>query len=203
MADQTTPPMTHDFSGLQNAIRRLYPQCTSDEWNFFQSGFRVETLKAHEFFVQVRQEHRLSFVHQGLMRVYYVNPQGQESTIRFASEGYYSTDYYAFLTQTPSLFHLQSLEPTTLLTASYAHIQQCYQLYPGWERYGRAIAERLFKEQHQRIFSFQLDSAEQRYLQFIQDYPALFNRVSLTHLSSYLGIERQSLSRIRKKIAGH
>lgn len=137
------------------------------------------------------------------MRVFYVDPRGQESTLRFAAQGYYSTDYYAFLTQTPSLFHLQSLEPTTLLTASYAHIQACYQRYPGWECYGRAIAERLFKEQHQRIFSFQLDSAGQRYLQFVQDYPALFNRVTLTHLSSYLGIERQSLSRIRKKIAGH
>ena len=192
----------YDFSRLENSIRRLYPQCTKAEWDFFQSGFRVEPLEAHEFFVQVRQEHRLSFVDQGLMRVYYVNQQGQEVTIRFATEGYYSTDYYAFLTQTSSLFHLQSLEPTTLLTATYEHIQQCYQLHPGLERYGRSIAERLFKEQHQRIFSFQMDAAEQRYLQFIQDYPALFNRISLTHLSSYLGIERQSLSRIRKKIAG-
>lgn len=194
--------MHYDFSRLENAIRRLYPQCTEAEWAFFQSGFQVETLNAHEFFVQVRKEHRLSFVDKGLMRVYYVNQLGQEITIRFATEGDYSTDYYAFLTQTPSLFHLQSLEPTTLLTVSYGHIQQCYQVHPGLERYGRLIAEEVFRDQHQRIVSFQMDSAEQRYLQFIQHYPALFNRISLTHLSSYLGIERQSLSRIRKKIAG-
>lgn len=194
--------MQPDFSRLENAIRRLNPQCTTPEWTFFQSGFQRETLQAHEFFVQVRKEHRLSFVDQGLMRVYYVDQRGQESTIRFATEGDYSTDYYAFITQTPSLFHLQSLEPTTLLTTSYGHIQQCYQLHPGLERYGRLIAEEVFKDQHQRIISLQMDSAEQRYLQFIQHDPALFNRISLTHLSSYLGIERQSLSRIRKKMAG-
>jgi len=191
-----------DFSRLENTIRRLYPQCTNDEWAYLQSGFQVESLKAYELFVQVKKEHRLSFVDQGLMRVYYINQQGQEITIRFATEGDYSTDYYAFITQTSSLFHLQSLEPTTLLTASYQHIQQCYQLYPGLERYGRLIAEEVFKDQHQRIVSFQMDPAEQRYLQFIQQYPALFHRVSLTHLASYLGIERQSLSRIRKKIVG-
>ena len=102
------------------------PQCTATEWAFLRSGFQAEALPAHALFGQVRQEHRLSFVAQGLMRVYYVNPQGQEVTIRFAAEGDYSTDYYAFITQIPSLFHLQSLEPTTLLTASYEHIQHCY-----------------------------------------------------------------------------
>jgi len=195
-------PMQPAFIRLEDAIRRLYPQCTAAEWAYLRSGFQAEALPAHALFGQLRQEHRLSFVAQGLMRVYYVNPQGQEVTIRFAAEGDYSTDYYAFITQTPSLFHLQSLEPTTLLTASYQHIQHCYQLHPGLERYGRLIAEEVFKDQHQRLVSFQMDPAEQRYLHFLHQHPALFQRISLTHLASYLGIERQSLSRIRKKLVG-
>ena len=51
-----------------------------------------------------------------------------------------------------------------------------------------------------RIDSFIFDNAEMRYLQFVQNHPDLFNRISITQLSSYLGVERQSLTRIRKKL---
>lgn len=85
---------------------------------------------------------------------------------------------------------------------SYHHIQQGYDQFIGFERNGRLIAEAILQQQQRRIESFQFDSAEQRYLDFIQENPGLFNRISLTNLSSYLGIERPSLSRIRKKIVG-
>ncbi len=69
------------------------------------------------------------------------------------------------------------------------------------ERFGRLVAERVLTNQQQRIESFQFLNAEQRYLEFIETYPELYNRVSLTHLSTYLGIQRQSLTRIRQKLA--
>jgi DNA-binding MarR family transcriptional regulator len=57
--------------------------------------------------------------------------------------------------------------------------------------------------QQRRIESFLFENAETRYLDFIKENPDLFNRVSLSYLASYLGIERQSLTRIRKKLAHH
>ncbi len=69
------------------------------------------------------------------------------------------------------------------------------------ERFGRLIAEAVLKFQQKRIESFLFDTAEARYLEFIKENPGLFNRVSLSHLSSYLGIERQTLTRIRQKLA--
>jgi DNA-binding MurR/RpiR family transcriptional regulator len=59
------------------------------------------------------------------------------------------------------------------------------------------------KIQQKRIEGFLFDNAETRYLDFIEENPDLFNRVSLSYLASYLGIERQSLTRIRKKLASH
>jgi hypothetical protein len=54
--------------------------------------------------------------------------------------------------------------------------------------------------QQLRLESFLFQNAEQRYVNFTSKYPTLFNRVSLTDLATYLGIERQSLSRIRKSL---
>jgi DNA-binding MarR family transcriptional regulator len=69
------------------------------------------------------------------------------------------------------------------------------------ERYGRLVAEEVLKFQQKRIESFLFETAEQRYLNFVKEQPELLSRVSLSHLSSYLGIERQTLTRIRKKLA--
>jgi CRP-like cAMP-binding protein len=76
-----------------------------------------------------------------------------------------------------------------------------YQQSPKFERYGRLIAEEILKRQQTRIESFIFQTAEERYLDFMKQHPALFNRISLSHLCSYLGIERQSLTRIRQKLA--
>ena len=57
--------------------------------------------------------------------------------------------------------------------------------------------------QQRRIESFLFDNAETRYLDFVKENPNLLNRVSLSYLASFLGIERQSLTRIRKKLAHH
>jgi CRP-like cAMP-binding protein len=120
--------------------------------------------------------------------------------VNFFRENRYATHYPAFITQTPSKYYFQCIEPTTIVTVSYKHIQEGYEQFPIFERYGRLVAEEVLKMQQKRIESFLFENAETRYLEFVQENPDLFNRVSLSHLASFLGIERQSLTRIRKKL---
>ena len=188
---------------FRQAVTQLYPELTQAEWTYLCSGLGLLTLPPKAFFIQAgKQNNLLGFVVSGLVRGYYLNHQCEEVTLYFDKEKDYATDYSSLITQKPSRYFFQCLEPTTLLTLSYQHMQQCYSTPHGLVRYGRLIAEETVKMLNARVESFQFDLAEQRYLDFIQQYPDLFNRVSLSHLSSYLGIERPSLSRIRKKITG-
>jgi CRP/FNR family transcriptional regulator len=84
---------------------------------------------------------------------------------------------------------------------SYQLMQEAFSKFPSLEKYGRLIAEKILKIQQHRIESFLFETAEERYLNFIKENPELFSRVSVSYLSTYLGIERQSLTRIRKKLA--
>jgi CRP/FNR family transcriptional regulator len=191
------------FDCYHEVIMQLNPKVTAAEWTYFESGFTLHTFKPKEFFIEAgKRNHHLGFVTQGLMRGYYLNAEGEEITTAFVKEKEWATDYPSLLLGKPSRYNLQCLEPTTLISISLAHIREGYDRFAGFERNGRLIAEEVLKQQQRRIESFQFDSAEQRYLDFIKENPQLFNRISLTHLSSYLGIERPSLSRIRKKIAG-
>ena len=185
-----------------NAVRTLCPNVSHTALNYLKSGLRVVELQPKHFFIHanvIQQE--IGFVFQGLIRAFYIDNQGNEITVNFVQENRYATHYTAFITRTSGKYYFQCIEPIILVNLSYDHIQTGYDKFPDIERYGRLIAEEVLKFQQKRIESFLLDTAEQRYLDFIKENPDLFNRVSLSHLSSFLGMERQTLTRIRQKLA--
>jgi CRP/FNR family transcriptional regulator, anaerobic regulatory protein len=184
------------------AILNICPNLTDEECAYLTEGMTLIELKnKHFYFHGGEVQKHIGFVYQGLLRTFYIDDNGNEITVRFARENGYATDYSAFINQEPSKYHIQCLEPCLLVNLSYTHIQYGYKKYAGIERFGRLIAEMVLKNQQKRIESFLFENAEQRYLNFIKDSPDLFNRVSLSYLSTYLGIERPSLSRIRKKLS--
>jgi CRP/FNR family transcriptional regulator, anaerobic regulatory protein len=186
------------------SMKKLCPRVTKADLNYLRSGLTVSQLKPKDFYIRASTvQNEIGFVFSGLVRAFYIDKKGNEISVGFIRENKYATHYAAFITQTPSMYYFQCIEPTVMVNLSYQHIQEGYDKYPNIERSGRLIAEEILKGQQRRIESFLFDSAETRYLEFIKRNPNLFNRVSISHLSSFLGIERQSLTRIRKKLSQH
>ncbi|MFN5371763.1 MAG: Crp/Fnr family transcriptional regulator [Bacteroidia bacterium] len=189
------------LTSFLNSVKSLCPKVTNAELAYLERGLTVKQLKAKHFFIHANTiQKEIGFVYSGLLRAFYIDHNGDEISVNFFRENRYATHYSAFITQRPSKYYFQCIEPTVIVTVSYKHIQEGYNQFPILERYGRLVAEEVLKMQQKRIESFLFDNAETRYLEFIQENPDLFNRVSLSHLASFLGIERQSLTRIRKKL---
>ncbi|MFM8485871.1 MAG: Crp/Fnr family transcriptional regulator [Bacteroidota bacterium] len=186
------------------AVTALCPKVTDKELEYLRSGLTVTELKPRQFYIQANTvQKEIGFVFSGLLRAFFVDHSGSEISVNFIREGKYATHYPAFISQVPCKYYFQCIEPSMIVSLSYSHIQEGYNNYPGLERYGRLIAEEVLKSQQRRIEGFLFDNAETRYLDFIRENPDLFGRVSLSFLSSYLGIERHSLTRIRKRLARH
>lgn len=184
------------------SVRGICPEVTDFELSQFASVLRFREQKKKEFFLQCgKVQKAIGFIAQGLVRSYFIDHKGNEINIGFYSEGDYVTHYPAFVARQPSQYTIQCLETTKFLCLSFEDQQWIYEQSPTFERYGRLIAEEVLSRQQARIESFIFQTAEQRYLDFIKNYPNLFNRISLSHLCSFLGIERQTLTRIRQKIA--
>ena len=187
-----------------SSVKALCPPVTTAELDYLESGLTVSHLKPKHFYIHAGTvQKEIGFVFSGLLRTFYIDTEGNQISVNFVRENRYVTHYPAFITQTPSKYYFQCLEPTIVVNLPYKHMQECYNKFPALERYGRLVAEEALKILHKRIESFLFDNAETRYLDFVAENPDLFNRVSLSYLSSYLGIERQSLTRIRKKLAHH
>lgn len=187
---------------LLKSVRAICPALTDSELSDFASKLTFKELKKKDIFIHAdKVQKEIGFITKGLVRSFYIDHEGNEITVGFYSEGDYATHYPAFITRQHSHYTIQCLEPTTMICLSFENQQWVYQQSAGFERYGRLVAEEILKRQQARIESFIFQTAEERYLNFIEHHSALFNRISLSHLCSYLGIERQTLTRIRQKLA--
>ncbi len=79
-------------------------------------------------------------------------------------------------------------------------MENLYERFPKWQKFGRLIWEESFSSVLNGVHSFQSQTAKERYLDLLQRSKAI-NRVSLKDLSPFLGITPSSLSRIRKEIS--
>lgn len=140
------------------------------------------------------------FLTKGFFRMYYVDPDGREINYRFAFPNGFMADFQSFLTRKPSRYYWQAMQAAEGVAFRYADVQRAYQQSRNWERFGRLIAEQVYQQVNERIELLQFLSPEQRYLHVITTQPDLVKRVSQFHLSSYLGITPESLSRIRRRL---
>lgn len=183
------------------SYKQICNQITDEELAYIGKGLTVSEFKARQYYLKAGQiQTAIGYVVSGLVRSYYIDDKGNEITIAFIKENEYATDYGAFVRQKPSKYYFQCLEPSVVVNLPYTEMQDGYNRYKNIERYGRLVTEEVLVQQQNRLESFLFEKAEERYLNFIKRSPNLFNRISLTYLSSYLGIERQSLSRIRKML---
>ncbi len=135
----------------------------------------------------------------GLIR-FYNNIDGNDLTKTFTIAPYCFTSKISFRKQIASIEGIQALEKCVVWQISYDNYKKLEAL-SSWNVFIR----KLLNEIHDYSESFYLEirtmTAEERYKQILNKYPVeLIQKIPLKHLSSFLGIAPQSLSRIRKKI---
>jgi CRP/FNR family cyclic AMP-dependent transcriptional regulator len=126
-----------------------------------------------------------------------IDNTGKEHIWQFAMENWWVSDYYAFHTSSSSTFSIQCLEDTEVLCISYADREKLCQQMHSFERFCRLKVTAGFFSQQNRIMALLQDDAQSRYQQLLEQYPLLFQRVPKAQIAAYLGVSRETLSRLR------
>ncbi|MGY0392470.1 Crp/Fnr family transcriptional regulator [Bizionia sp. KMM 8389] len=172
------------------------------DWAFFTSKLKRRVIAKKAIFLELDAiENHISFIESGVVRLYIPkeNPE-KEITFGFSFTNQFISAYDSFLTQKPSAYELQALTKTTLLSITYADLQDVYKTTQIGNLIGRLTAERLFLIKSKREQHLLNLSAEERYLKLFQDRPELLKEIPLKYISSYIGVTPQALSRIRKRL---
>ncbi|WP_421807201.1 Crp/Fnr family transcriptional regulator [Flagellimonas sp.] len=187
--------------GLITSISK-YIVLSSDEARLIETFWTEKTLEKGDYLLRNGQTCRTdNFVVNGALKAFYINPEtGKEEILYFAIENWWATDMDSLQKQRPSIYNIQAIENTTLLQISHDAFQEMLKQLPKLERFFRIILENYLGSLQKRIILNKTLDAEQRYLQFLKDYPAISQKVPNYLIASYLGISAEFLSRIRKKI---
>lgn len=173
---------------------------SDEDWNLYASTMRPLRLKKKDFLLQPGEVcQHVSFIGRGLFRSYYLK-DGADITQTFFFAGNYATDYESFVSRQPSAVYIEAMEETEVIRCHYDDLQRIYATTKGGERLGRLIAENIFLALSLRNRHFLLDDPETRYLALMQERPKVIERIPLKYIASYLGIQPESLSRIRARL---
>lgn len=138
---------------------------------------------------------------EGLVRVFAINESGQEITIHLMNEYQVVVNTDTVMFNQASRFFYQALEPTTCLSLSYLKAESIINENPKLLQHRKFLSRNILKKSYTRIESFVFKSPEERYLAYIDEHPAINERVPDKYIAHVLGITPVTLSRIRHRIA--
>jgi CRP-like cAMP-binding protein len=141
---------------------------------------------------------KIVYIEKGYLRTYF-NKDGIDININFSFENNFTTNLKSLRSSTPSDITIQAGEPTSIYEFDKDMLLNLYKVSPEIESFGRKLLEQLLIAQDEHTNLFKIYSPIERYHYLQQNNPELLQRISLTQLASYLGIARETLSRIRKR----
>ena len=181
---------------LREHIERVVP-LTDEEFAFVASHFTARAFSRHQFLVQPGESVRyFYFVVKGLLKLVYTTDAGKQHIISFAMEDWWESDFQAYYTQTLATLSLECVENTEVLCVTLSDYQHLCEGLPKMEHFFLQKALLGSIAAQNRILSFLTTSAAERYRQLIERYPTLPQRLPKTLLASYLGVSRETLSRL-------
>ena len=142
-----------------------------------------------------------TFVVNGCFKMYKVDNKGLEHNLQFSIENAWIADIGSFYSNKPSELYIEALEQSTILQIAKPDLLYLYSQYPKFDRNFRVLIENAFISLQKRVLQNISSTAEERYLDFLKNYPNLFNRISNVQIASYIGVTPEFLSKIRKSIA--
>lgn len=140
------------------------------------------------------------YVSSGCLRTYFMDNSGKEHTLQFAIKDWWISDYTAFFTTTKAAMTIECIQKAIIYKISKKDVEDLYLQIPIIETLFRKKMEKGYAALQKRILSSLSQSAKERYISFISDYPNIEQSVKNYHIASYLGITTESLSRIRKEL---
>jgi CRP-like cAMP-binding protein len=189
------------FESLRNYINRYSTTPLTDE-QFAQISavFRPKTLRKKQYFLQEGEVCKyFGFIVKGAMRQYSVDDKGVEHIVGLSIENWWVGDRESFVMLTPSTYNIDAWEDTELLVVTKAETLQIVEKIPAINEMVRKMDEMHSIAVQKRINSSVSLPANKRYTDFVNSYPELVQRFPQHIIASYLGITKETLSRVRKR----
>lgn len=175
---------------------------TKEEIELLKTFFVQKTLLKKQFLFQEGDICKyLTFVSKGILKSYILDEKGNERINLFAFEGWWISDFNSFLNQEKAYLNIGTIEDSELLMISRENYDKLTLKVPIMDRYFRILYQNSLVTKDYRLVISNNFTAEEKYIQLVEKYPEITQKLSHALIASYLGLSPETVSRIRKKIS--
>jgi CRP-like cAMP-binding protein len=153
--------------------------------------------KKHLLLKQGQTARRIYFIKKGFARAFYYDLDGKENTCWFMGAGDVMISVLSFFTQQPASENIELLEDSVLQSVTYQELEDLYTDHPAFNYHGRKLTELYYIKSEERNTILHCRKPAERYKLLLKTHPDILQQASLKQIASYLGIELETLSRIR------
>lgn len=190
------------YSQINESISR-YVSFTKEELDILNALLEYKTVPKKTIMLHEGEMCNFeAFVVKGCVRKYYIDENGLEVIIQFAIEDAWVSDIsFSIYEDEPSAIFIETLEDCEFLVFTPKTKEELFAKAPRFERAFRILLQRHLTVTQKRLFNTISKSATDKYLEFLEHYPTLPQRVAQHYIASYLGISAEFLSKVRTKLA--
>jgi CRP-like cAMP-binding protein len=182
---------------MNEPLQNLLPQERLAE---FISIGKEKSIRSGEYFIKEGETpSKIAFVFNGLFRYVYFNGKGDEFTKALIPEHSFISSYSAMVLGNPSFFSIEALENSRLLEISWSDFILLQERDIFWVKFLLKFIEKGYIAKEKRERELLILDAEARFKNFLAEFPGMTQRIKLGIIASYLGIQPETLSRIRKR----
>lgn len=170
-------------------------------WLLMTSAMRITSSKKGELLLEEGATCKhIYFIYKGSFRFLYLK-EDEEVTTGLFTEGICMTNMKSLTTLQPSKIFIQTLEDAVVVKISKDSLIELYKQAPELEGIGRVILEHMLSEDADWKEMYTIYNPEERYHFLVKKAPRLLQRIPLQYIASFLGMRRETLSRIRSRAA--
>jgi len=187
---------------FERHIENLVPGMTTADIQQVCSASTFKKLHKKEVVLREGEicRHKI-FVIKGLLRNFSIDNNGTEHILRFADAGSWTADPESYFSGQPSKYVIDALEPTEVAFINHDDLEILVRTIPAVDAYfRRMITSNMGHIQH-RVMTAISATAEEKYVDFLKNFPGILQRVPLHMVASYLGVSRETLTRVRQSMA--
>ncbi|GAL87283.1 Crp/Fnr family transcriptional regulator [Sporocytophaga myxococcoides] len=181
---------------LRQQIEKI-TKLTDEEFEYILSHFVSKKYKKHQFIIQEGEDVTNDFfILNGCLKSYFTDKNGKEHILQFGMQDWWITDYQAYYSQTKATINMDCIEDSEVLCLSYHNREKLCAEIHKIEHFFRKKTNKRNVALQQRILSLLSNNAKEKYDQLLQLYPQLSQKVPKHLIASYLGVTRETLSRL-------